>query len=134
MVVFQTCCALLQGHVAGLTDIPNKGPATSGYAPAQDVVLCHSTFPAAAEAAGLSRVYSGNNLLDDNIDGLLVGRYAGEYAYNKAFRLWNYREMVQYAQQQQQQRSGDQVLFNSQQAIENAESQELYRTASPGGG
>lgn len=114
------------GFLKGVTDVANKGPATVGYAPADVVVTCHGSWPAAAEAAGISRQFSGNALLDDNVDGLLIGRLAGQYVYNKAFRLWNHAALAQYAAQRraakQQQAAGaasnvvvpgEQALFRS---------------------
>ena len=42
-------------YVAGVTDVPNTGPFSVGYSPANNVTLSWATFSAAADEAGISR-------------------------------------------------------------------------------
>ena len=56
--------------------------------PAQDLTLTWPTFTAAAEEAGVSRIYGGIHFDDGNVAGLELGRKVGEQAYAKAASYW----------------------------------------------
>ena len=56
--------------------------------PAQDLTLTWPTFTAAAEEAGVSRIYGGIHFDDGNVAGLELGRKVGEQAYAKASTYW----------------------------------------------
>eukprot|EP01115_Flamella_aegyptia_P010042 TRINITY_DN43696_c0_g1_i2.p1 TRINITY_DN43696_c0_g1~~TRINITY_DN43696_c0_g1_i2.p1 ORF type:complete len:473 (+),score=230.68 TRINITY_DN43696_c0_g1_i2:254-1672(+) len=75
------------GHVAGVTDVPNSGPGTPGYSPAQDVTLQFNTFTDMANSAGLSRMYLGVHLQGSNVNGINAGRYAAGKVYQKWLTL-----------------------------------------------
>eukprot|EP00803_Ostreobium_quekettii_P001821 evm.model.scf_234.3 EVM.evm.TU.scf_234.3 scf_234:33900-39232(+) len=74
--------------VDGLTNVPNQGPRTTGYAPASDVVLCWDTWYEAAEEAGISRLQGGIHIIADHIDGKDIGFKVADRAYSKARELW----------------------------------------------
>lgn len=77
------------GHVAGVTDVPNTGKDTVGYAPRTAVGLCWDSFTTAAFEAGRSRLYGGIHIAADNDDGLVLGRQVGQQAYLKSAGLFN---------------------------------------------
>lgn len=56
--------------------------------PPHDVRLGWSTFSAAAEQAGISRIYGGIHFDNGNVAGLTLGRRVGAQAFAKAERLW----------------------------------------------
>jgi hypothetical protein len=56
--------------------------------PSSDVTLGWATFSAAAEQAGLSRVYGGIHFDNANSAGLTLGRQVGTLVFAKAKRLW----------------------------------------------
>lgn len=56
--------------------------------PAQDVNLGWDTFTAAAEQAGISRIYGGIHFDASNLAGLSMGQQAGAQAFDKAQRMW----------------------------------------------
>ncbi len=55
--------------------------------PTLPITLNWPTFSAAAEDAGMSRVYSGIHFQKANVDGAVIGRAAGTAAWNRAQRL-----------------------------------------------
>lgn len=57
--------------------------------PASPITLSWPTFSAAAEQAGISRVYGGIHFQKANVDGAVIGRAAGTAAWNRAQRLIN---------------------------------------------
>jgi len=71
------------GYIEGVTDVPNSGPETVGYVPAEDVVLQWDTFTAAAEEAGISRLYGGIHIEVGNTHGLELGREVGKQVWEK---------------------------------------------------
>ena len=71
----------------GLSDRPNTGPGTSGYVPAEDVVLCWSTFTDASDQSGISRLYGGIHIKADDTAGQELGRRIGRGVFEKARRL-----------------------------------------------
>ncbi|CAD7701075.1 unnamed protein product [Ostreobium quekettii] len=77
-----------EGFDAGLTDVPNQGPRTKGYAPATDVVLCWDTWEEAAEEAGISRLHGGIHIIADH-EGKDMGFEIADMVYEKASALWN---------------------------------------------
>ncbi|CAD7704987.1 unnamed protein product [Ostreobium quekettii] len=76
------------GFVEGLTNVPNKGPRTTGYAPATDVVLCWTTWDEAVEEAGISRLAGGIHIIADHTDGITVGKAVADLVYEKAKKNW----------------------------------------------
>jgi hypothetical protein len=56
--------------------------------PTNDVTLDWATFSAAAEQAGLSRVYGGIHFANGNTAGQTLGRLVGARAFAKAQALW----------------------------------------------
>eukprot|EP00210_Caulerpa_lentillifera_P002674 g2554.t1 len=71
----------------GLTNVPNRGPGTPGYSPAEDVVLCWNTFSEAAAQSGQSRLYGGIHIRADDDAGQTLGRRVGRDVFRKASRL-----------------------------------------------
>eukprot|EP00210_Caulerpa_lentillifera_P002673 g2553.t1 len=71
----------------GLTNVPNRGPGTPGYSPAEDVVLCWSTFTDATLQSGRSRLYGGIHVRADDDAGQALGRRVGQDVFQKANRL-----------------------------------------------
>lgn len=74
-------------EIPGLTDVPNQGPYTEGYTPAEDVVLCWDSWSSTAEQSGMSRLYGGIHISADNVQGLALGRSVGKAVYRKAIQL-----------------------------------------------
>lgn len=74
-------------HVPGLTDVPNTGSRTTGYAPGDDVVLCWDTWQEASVEAGISRLMGGIHIIADHIDGEEIGFTVADKVYEKANRL-----------------------------------------------
>lgn len=56
--------------------------------PASDVRLSWSTFTAAAEQAGISRIYGGIHFDNANLAGLSMGQKVGAQVFDKAQRMW----------------------------------------------
>lgn len=75
------------GYIAGVTDVPNKGPGTIGYTPAANVTLTWATFTDAANEAGMSRVYGGIHTPAGDVDSRRLGRLVGENVWNKVQKL-----------------------------------------------
>ncbi len=57
--------------------------------PAETIILHWPTLQAAADEAGISRLYGGIHIQDGDIRGRELGRSAGEQAYAKARHLWS---------------------------------------------
>jgi hypothetical protein len=57
--------------------------------PASDLSLSWATFSAAAEQAGLSRIYGGIHFDKGNAAGQTLGRQIGGQAFAKAQALWS---------------------------------------------
>ncbi len=55
-----------------------------GITPSQEVILSWPTFSAAADQAGISRLYGGIHFRDGDIQGRKLGRQVGETVWNKA--------------------------------------------------
>ena len=71
----------------GISDVPNSGPMTPGYVPADDVVLCWDTYTAAADEAGTSRLLGGIHIRADDVAGQILGRSIGSDVFDKAQEL-----------------------------------------------
>lgn len=56
--------------------------------PVQDLTLVWDTFTAAADQAGLSRIYGGIHFDNANLAGQTIGRQVGGQAFTKAQRYW----------------------------------------------
>ena len=91
-----SCDRILEGEslfeprsdaIPGVTNVPNRGPDTAGYVPAEDVVLCWETFSAASEQSGESRLYGGIHIKADDVAGQDLGRRIGGAVFKKANRL-----------------------------------------------
>lgn len=66
------------GHVAGVTDVANRGPRSPGYAPAADVTICWSSWWGYADLVSSSRLVGGIHIPVDNSRGLAVGVAAAD--------------------------------------------------------
>eukprot|EP00210_Caulerpa_lentillifera_P002672 g2552.t1 len=71
----------------GVSDVPNTGPGTPGYSPAEDVVLCWNTFNEAALQSGQSRLYGGIHVRADDDAGHTLGKKVGRDVFRKANSL-----------------------------------------------
>ncbi|WP_441250908.1 vanadium-dependent haloperoxidase [Kitasatospora sp. McL0602] len=60
-----------------------------GITPAKDVTLTWPTFTAAAEQAGISRIYGGMHWSFDNEPGIVMGHQIGAVVYDKAMSYFN---------------------------------------------
>jgi hypothetical protein len=69
--------------VDGVTNVPNQGPESVGYAPREDVTLSWPTFTAAAEEAGASRLVGGIHIAAGNDGGLDLGTMVGEAVWKR---------------------------------------------------
>lgn len=56
--------------------------------PTSGVRLSWATFTAAAEQAGISRIYGGIHFDNANLAGLAMGRKVGQVVFDKAQRMW----------------------------------------------
>jgi len=75
-------------YVAGVTDVPNQGPKTQGYVPAEDVVLCWETWGEASEDAGISRLHGGIHILSDHTAGAEMGASVADAVAAKSVKMW----------------------------------------------
>ncbi|MEA5500391.1 vanadium-dependent haloperoxidase [Limnoraphis robusta] len=55
-----------------------------GITPTQEITLSWPTFSAAADQAGISRLYGGIHFRDGDLNGRILGRKVGETVWNKA--------------------------------------------------
>eukprot|EP00210_Caulerpa_lentillifera_P002701 g2581.t1 len=76
------------GARPGLSDVPNTGPGTPGYSPAEDVVLCWNTFYEASDQSGQSRLYGGIHVKSDDVAGQALGKKVGQDVFFKASSLY----------------------------------------------
>jgi len=76
------------GYVAGLTDVPNKGPTSKGYAPAANVTLTWPTWTAISSQASLSRTYLGVHFDSSQQVSYANGRNVGNFVYNTIKSTW----------------------------------------------
>jgi len=72
----------------GLSDHSNTGPHSTGYVPAEDVVLCWETFTDASDQSGISRLYGGIHIKADDDSGQELGREIGRAVFEKANDLY----------------------------------------------
>jgi len=70
-----------------LGHLPNTGPGTPGYVPAADLTLTWSTWDAAAQNAGISRLYGAFHIQSSNEDGLGAGRAVATVVWDKILCL-----------------------------------------------
>jgi len=70
------------------TTVPAGSMAIEPGMPAGDVTLGWASFTAAAEQAGISRVYGGIHFDNANLAGLSMGQKVGAQAFEKAQRMW----------------------------------------------
>jgi hypothetical protein len=83
------------GFIAGVTDVPNTGVNSVGYAPATDIQLTWSTWTEAANQAGISRLYGGIHFQSANQDALKLGEMIAEKVWLQANRFFNGRSRRQ---------------------------------------
>jgi hypothetical protein len=76
------------GYIAGVTNVPNSGKTTVGYAPASPVTLSWNTWREAADEAGVSRLYGGIHIRDGNLHGVSLGTNVGQAVWGKALSLF----------------------------------------------
>lgn len=74
--------------IPGFSDVPNTGPTSIGYVPAEDLVLCWETFTEAAAQAGISRLMGGIHIRADDTSGQRLGRHIGGLVYEKMNQLY----------------------------------------------
>ena len=67
---------------------PARSMAVEPTLPAADLTLSWPTFTAAAEEAGLSRIYGGIHFDAANQAGLALGRAVGALVFEKARAYW----------------------------------------------
>lgn len=70
------------GYMKGVTDVPNKGPESMGYSPAEDVTLCWENFGDFAAKLSQSRLLAGIHIKEDNDVGLAWGESVGDIFYD----------------------------------------------------
>lgn len=70
--------------IPGISDRPNRGPRTTGYSPAEDVVLCWDNFTQTSVDSGFSRLLGGVHVMPDNEEGRAVGKRIARAVYEKA--------------------------------------------------
>lgn len=63
------------GFKANITDVPNKGPRTAGFAPAQ-VTICWHSWRRYAKLTAMSRLYGGIHTPGENTAAEIIGRQA----------------------------------------------------------
>eukprot|EP00803_Ostreobium_quekettii_P008590 evm.model.scf_1054.2 EVM.evm.TU.scf_1054.2 scf_1054:45168-50008(+) len=76
------------GYIPGLTDKPNRGPRTEGYAPATDVMLCWERWEEAGLESGISRFHGGIHIWADHIDGVDMGYKVAQMVFDKSRSYW----------------------------------------------
>ena len=69
------------GYIEGVTDIPNEGPMTVGFSPAEDITLCWPTYENFAASLAESRLLGGIHIPVDNDVGLEWGESIADYFY-----------------------------------------------------
>jgi hypothetical protein len=72
-----TFCIGADPNAASLPDASGK----TGFIGAADATECFTSFSAAADSAGMSRIYGGIHTMTDNLAGLYVGAEIGKQAY-----------------------------------------------------
>jgi len=77
------------GYVAGLTDVPNSGPATQGYSPAHDVTLSFDTWDNYSDTVSMSRIYLGVHTPSSAAAGKALGRQVAQRAIARAAALFD---------------------------------------------
>ncbi len=77
------------GYIAGITDVANTGPETTGYVPAEDITLSWNTFTEAATESGISRLYGGIHFQAANVEGLKMGDQIGKIVWERFKELTN---------------------------------------------
>lgn len=82
------------GHISGVTDVPNKGKDTVGYAPRSRVNLCWDTFSEAADQASNSRIYGGIHIKADSKDGKALGNQIGKAVARESMKLFGKQSSV----------------------------------------
>jgi len=70
------------GWQAGVTDVPNQGPNTVGYSPANNVTLSWNTWTDLFTQAALSRTYLGVHYDDSQTITYALGQNIGSYVVN----------------------------------------------------
>lgn len=70
------------GFVDGVTNVPNSGPMSVGYSPARNTTLCWQSFIRYGYFLAKSRVFGGIHIPIDIVEGLRLGRNAGNVAFN----------------------------------------------------
>eukprot|EP00178_Gracilaria_changii_P025359 TRINITY_DN78156_c0_g1_i1.p1 TRINITY_DN78156_c0_g1~~TRINITY_DN78156_c0_g1_i1.p1 ORF type:complete len:507 (-),score=64.16 TRINITY_DN78156_c0_g1_i1:743-2263(-) len=69
------------GYEAGLTDVPNRGPRSEGFSPADDVTICWNSWEHFAKLVAKSRLLGGIHIPADNDVGNTLGAMIGDQAY-----------------------------------------------------
>jgi hypothetical protein len=76
------------GYIKGKTDVPNKGPATVGYAPAKEVVLNWKKWDEVVYAMADSRNFLGVHTRESVTHAAKFGKMIGQLAFEQATKLF----------------------------------------------
>jgi hypothetical protein len=76
------------GYIPGVTDVPNTGPFSIGYAPASDIKLQWTTWDDIITDAGLSRIYLGAHTYHSYQVGRKLGTLVGTEVSKKVYKLF----------------------------------------------
>lgn len=76
-------------YVAGVTDVPNTGPATIGYAPANNITINFATWTDVEETISTSRLYLGVHYRYSADEGMILGRKIGQVVFEKLSEKFN---------------------------------------------
>lgn len=76
-------------YVAGLTDVPNSGPSTQGYAPASKVVISYSTWTEVAEVSSNARMLLGVHWKDSATQARRMGEQISRRVWAKAQKYFD---------------------------------------------
>lgn len=71
----------LPGYIPGVTDVPNSGPNSEGFSPAEDVTICWNSWERFAELVAESRLLGGVHIPADNEVGADLGIQIADQAY-----------------------------------------------------
>jgi hypothetical protein len=75
----------------GSVTIPARSLKAEPSSPAANVTLTWATFSAAADEAGISRLYGGIHFHDGDVRSRVMGRQCGAQAWEKAKTFWEGR-------------------------------------------
>lgn len=77
-----------QGWIPGVTDVPNSGPGTVGYAPATDITITWPTWSSASYEVGRARIMLGVHWEYSRVISKPLGEAITRNAFDKLAALW----------------------------------------------